>query len=82
MITQFSIHCIFSILTLASRTIVWNCIDESKHYVTNQYHPEHYGLYLIAGKYSGWQKTAVYLYRTWEQHMFYSDLKPNLFHKK
>ena len=25
-------------------------IDESKHYVTNQYHPEHYGLYPIAGK--------------------------------
>ena len=30
-------------------------IDESKHYVTNQYHPERYSLYLIAGKYSGWQ---------------------------
>ena len=30
-------------------------IDESKHYVTNQYHSEHYGLYLKAGKYSGWQ---------------------------
>ena len=30
-------------------------IDESKHYITNQYHPEHYGLYPIAGKYSGWQ---------------------------
>ena len=29
--------------------------DESKHYVTNQYHPEHYGLYPIDGKYSGWQ---------------------------
>ena len=25
-------------------------IDESKHYVTNQYHPEHYGLYPKAGK--------------------------------
>ena len=30
-------------------------IDESKHYVTNQYHPEHYGLYPKAGKYCGWQ---------------------------
>ena len=30
-------------------------IDESKHYVTNQHHPEHYGLYPKAGKYSGWQ---------------------------
>ena len=29
-------------------------IDESKHYVTNQYHPEHYGLYPKAGKYCGW----------------------------
>ena len=27
-------------------------------------------------------KTVVYLYRTWKPHMFYSDLKPNLFHKK
>ena len=30
-------------------------IDESKHYVTNQYHLELYGLYPIAGKFSGWQ---------------------------
>ena len=30
-------------------------IDEYKHYVTNQSHPEHYGLYPKAGKYSGWQ---------------------------
>ena len=30
-------------------------IDGSKHHVTNHYHPEHYGLYPIAGKYSGWQ---------------------------
>ena len=30
-------------------------IDESKPYVTNQYQLEHYGLYPIAGKYSGWQ---------------------------
>ena len=30
-------------------------IDESKRYITNQYHSEHYGLYPIAGKYFGWQ---------------------------
>ena len=29
--------------------------NESKHYVTNQYHPKHYHLYPKAGKYSGWQ---------------------------
>ena len=28
-------------------------MDEYKHYVTNQYHPEHYGPYPKAGKYSG-----------------------------
>ena len=44
--------------------------DESKHYVTNQYHPEHYGLYPLAGKYSGWQETIVYLYWTWKQQGF------------
>ena len=32
-----------------------DCIDESKHFVTNQYHPEHYGIYPMAGKYSGRQ---------------------------
>ena len=25
-------------------------IDESKHYLTNQYHPEHYSIYPKAGK--------------------------------
>ena len=31
------------------------CTDECKHYVINQYHPEHYSLCPKAGKYSGWQ---------------------------
>ena len=30
-------------------------LDEFKHYATNQYHLEHYGLYPKASKYSGWQ---------------------------
>ena len=34
---------------------MYKLIDESKHYVINQYHPVHYGLYPIASKYSGWQ---------------------------
>ena len=32
---------------MVSQADLVNCsiIDEYKHYVTNQYHPEHYGLY-------------------------------------
>ena len=54
-----------------------NYIEESKHYVTIQNCPEHFGLYPKAGKnlYSGWQYTVVYLYWTRKQHMFYSHSK-------
>ena len=31
---------------------------------------------------SGWQKTVIYLYWTWKQHMFFYGIKATLFHKK
>ena len=62
--------------------IEWDSIDLSKHYVTNQYHPARYLLYPRAGKFSGWQKTVVYLFRTRKQHMFYNDIKQIQFIKK
>ena len=37
-------------------------IEESKHYVTNQYHPEHYSIYPKAGKCTLVCNTVDYYY--------------------